>query len=67
MAQKLEKTPDEQQFLTRRALARRWGCSTMTIRRRESDGTLKRYLLAGRDIRFKISDVEAVEAAALVA
>jgi excisionase family DNA binding protein len=54
-------------FLSRRQLARRWNCSTMTIRRRQADGTLKAYILAGRDIRFKIADVEAVEASALVA
>ena len=39
----------------------------MTLRRRQADGTLKPYFLAGRDIRFKIADVEALEAAALVA
>ena len=54
-------------FLTRRQLARRWNCSIMTVRRRQADGTLKPYFLAGRDIRFKIADVEALEAAALVA
>jgi excisionase family DNA binding protein len=58
---------EQPHFLTRRQLARRWNCSTMTVRRRQADGTLKPYFLAGRDIRFKIADVEALEAAALVA
>lgn len=63
----LEKTENKPHFLTRRQLARRWNCSVMTIRRREQDKTLTPYLLAGRDIRFRLEDVVAVEQAARVA
>lgn len=57
----------QQHFITRRGLARRWNCSVMTIRRREADKTLTPYLLAGRDIRFRMAEVLAVEQAARVA
>ncbi len=52
-------------FISRNELAKRWSVSTMTIRRREWDGTLNAYIF-GRDIRFLISDIEQVEEKAKV-
>jgi len=65
--EKTNSDESQQHFISRRGLARRWNCSIMTIRRREADKTLKPYLLAGRDIRFRLEDVVAVEQAARIA
>ena len=53
----------EETFLSRSDLARRWGLSTMTIRRREKSGTI-RFLKLGRGIRIRLSEIERIEAEA---
>jgi excisionase family DNA binding protein len=52
-------------FLTRKELCERWAVSTMTIKRRESAGTLPVYKL-GRGTRYKLADIEKIEAQAEV-
>lgn len=49
-------------FLSRREIALRWSCSEMTVKRREREGLLK-PLRTGRIVRFRLADIEAVEAA----
>lgn len=50
---------DDSQF-TRKQLAERWKTSTETIKRRERAGLLKAIKL-GRTVRYRLSDVLAVE------
>ena len=50
-------------LLTRRELADRWSMSTQTIRARERCGFLA-FLRLGRDIRFRLADVERLESEA---
>jgi len=52
-------------FLTRKGLSDRWQVSTETLKRRERAGVL-RVLKFGRGVRYRLSDVEALEAAAEV-
>lgn len=54
----------EEYYLTRLQLARRWNVSTMTVKRRERDGSLHSYVLGGRIVRFRLSDIETAEAQA---
>ena len=60
MNNNLKYTEESQKFISRRQLAKRWSVSIMTVRRREADGTLTRYMF-GRDIRFSIKQIEEVE------
>lgn len=53
-----------EQLLSRRAVADRWQTSTETIKRREKEGLLKAIRFNQRLLRYKLSNVEAVEAAA---
>ena len=53
-----------EQLLSRRALANRWQTSTETIKRREKEGLLKAIRFNQRLLRYKLSDVEALEAGA---
>ena len=52
-------------MLSRRGLASRWGCSIETIKRRERAGILPRLKL-GRGVRYRLSDIEKIEAQAEV-
>jgi hypothetical protein len=59
-------SPDKPaRLLTRKGLADRWQMSTETLKRRERAGVL-RVLKLGRGVRYRLSDVEALEAAAEV-
>jgi hypothetical protein len=57
--------PSNGAILDRKALAERWRCSTETLKRREKEGVLKALKL-GRLVRYRLADVEAVEAQAEV-
>jgi hypothetical protein len=52
-------------LLTRKGLADRWSMSIETLKRRERAGVL-RVLKLGRGVRYRLSDVEALEEAAEV-
>jgi hypothetical protein len=52
-------------LLTRREVAERWRQSTETVKRREKAGVLNALKL-GRGVRYRLSDVLAVESAAEV-
>ena len=52
-------------MLTRRTLADRWAVSVMTLKRREKAGTLV-FLKLGRGVRYRLSDIEKIEAQAEV-
>jgi len=53
------------QLLTRRQLADRWQLSTETLKRRERCGVLSPLKL-GRGVRYRLADVERIEADAEV-
>lgn len=55
-----------EQLLSRKAVAARWQTSTETIKRRERDGLLSPIRFNQRLLRYKLSDIQAVEAAAAV-
>ena len=48
-------------LLSRTQVARRWGCSTETVKRRERDGILKSVSFNSRYVRYRLEDVEHVE------
>jgi len=54
-----------QRHYTRRTLAERWQCSTMTLKRREMAGILP-FMKLGRGIRYLVEDVERIEKEAMV-
>jgi hypothetical protein len=54
------------QLLSRRHLASRWAVSKETLKRREKAGKLP-FLKLGRDIRYRLSDIEQIEQQAEVA
>jgi hypothetical protein len=53
-----------EQLLSRRALAQRWSCCNETIKRREREGILKSIRFNQRLLRYRLSDIVAIEAAA---
>jgi hypothetical protein len=52
-------------LLTRKGLSDRWQVSTETLKRRERCGLLP-FLKLGKGVRYRLSDVEALEHAAEV-
>ena len=54
------------QLLSRRHLASRWAVSKETLKRRERAGKLP-FLKIGRDVRYRLSDIEQIEDQAEVA
>ena len=62
MNKKIVSLPE--QLLSRRAVANRWQTSVETVKRREKAGLLKAIRFNQRLLRYKLSNVEAVEAAA---
>ena len=53
------------QLLTRRQVAVRWGVCTETLKRREKAGRLPFVVLGSRLKRYRLRDIEALEAEAL--
>jgi predicted site-specific integrase-resolvase len=52
--------PNEQ-LLSRKGVAGRWGVSTETVKRREQEGYLKALRFNSRSVRYRLSDVQAFE------
>lgn len=52
-------------MLSRRLLADRWAVSKETLKRREKAGLLP-FLKLGRDVRYRLADIEQIEAQAEV-
>jgi hypothetical protein len=58
---KVSSTPEKtERFLTRKGLADRWQLSTETLKKRERCGLLP-FLKLGKGVRYRISDIEALE------
>jgi len=49
-------------LLTREELARRWRCCARTIIRQEAQGILSPIRLGPKLVRFRLGDIEAIEA-----
>lgn len=47
-------------MLSRRHLAERWAISRETLKRREKAGILP-FLKLGRDVRYRLTDIERIE------
>jgi hypothetical protein len=54
----------QEQLLSRGALAQRWECCIETIKRREREGVLKSIRFNQRLLRYRLSDIMAIESAA---
>jgi hypothetical protein len=61
----MEKQELTRPLLTRRDLCHRWSTSRETLKRREKAGVLTTLKL-GRAVRYRLSEIEAVERAAEV-
>ena len=62
------KRPDlakPEQLISRSELARRWSTSMSTIKRREREGVLRPLVFNARLLRYRLSDIEDVELAAM--
>jgi hypothetical protein len=62
MNRKVVSSPE--QLLSRKAVADRWQTSVETVKRREKAGLLKALRFNQRLLRYRLSDVEALEATA---
>jgi len=62
MNRKIASPPE--QLLSRKAIADRWQTSVETVKRREKAGLLRAIPFNQRLLRYKLSDIEALEAAA---
>jgi hypothetical protein len=49
------------EFLTRRELARRWKCSSETVKRRQKSGMLHPVRLGARKLLYRLAEIEAIE------
>jgi hypothetical protein len=58
-------SPYTAQLLTRKELCTRWKLSTETLKRQERCGLLP-FLKLGRGVRYRLTDIEALEHAAEV-
>jgi predicted DNA-binding transcriptional regulator AlpA len=61
--QNMQLTNTNEQMLSRRHLAARWAISKETLKRREKAGLLP-FLKLGRDVRYRLADIEQIEAQA---
>jgi hypothetical protein len=61
--QSMQLTNTNEQMLSRRHLAARWAVSKETLKRREKAGLLP-FLKLGRDVRYRLADIEQIEAQA---
>ena len=53
---------DDQVFLDRKALAKRWATSIATLKRLEKKGVLTIQALSERVLRYRLEDIERIEA-----
>lgn len=51
---------NQSEFITRKELCDRWRCSLETLKRRERARILTAYKL-GKNVRYKLAEVEAIE------
>lgn len=54
-------TPKTSPFITRSELAERWTCSTESLKRYERRGIIRPVKIAARMLRYRLSEIEALE------
>jgi len=54
-------SPKNDRLLTRRELAERWNLSERTLKRRDQSGDLSPITLSPRVVRYRLSDILAIE------
>ena len=57
----------DEDYISRQELSARWDCSLETLKRREKQGILRPVGFSGRMVRYRLSEVLAVEQEALQA
>lgn len=55
---------NSEQLISRQKLSLRWRCCVETLKRREREGKLKAIRFNQRMLRYRLSDIRAIEAAA---
>jgi len=58
---KLSDPRSQELLLSRKDVARRWGCHIETVKRWEADGRLKAIKIGGKFLRYRLSDIEQLE------
>jgi len=53
--------PIEERQLSRKELSERWNLSVKTIKRREKEGILRPLSLGARTVRYRLSEILAIE------
>jgi predicted DNA-binding transcriptional regulator AlpA len=53
--------PKQDRLLSRKELAERFGVSIKTLKRREQAGTLRPLSLGARTVRYRLSEILAIE------
>lgn len=61
LAMSLTLHPKEDRQLSRKELAERWSLSIKTLKRREKVGALRPLSLGARTVRYRLSDILAIE------
>jgi len=62
MTTKTKTKIDDQLFLDRKSLANRWSTSIATLKRLEKKGALNIHALSERVLRYRLEDIERIEA-----
>jgi hypothetical protein len=60
----IKRKDEAERLLSRGELATRWSCSRETLKRREREGILKAIRFNQRLLRYRLSDILSIEAAA---
>jgi len=53
--------PKEDRQLSRKELSARWNLSTKTLKRREKEGILRPLSFGARTVRYRLSEILAIE------
>jgi predicted DNA-binding transcriptional regulator AlpA len=53
--------PKQERQLSRKELSERWGLSVKTLKRREKEGILRPLSLGARTVRYRLSEILAIE------
>ncbi|MDF1659962.1 MAG: hypothetical protein P1U58_20270 [Verrucomicrobiales bacterium] len=54
-------TPKSDRLISRKELSDRWNLSTKTLRRREKAGELRPLTLSANTVRYRLSEILAIE------
>lgn len=63
-AESISKDVNSEVLVSRKQVCARWGCCSLTLRRREAAGLLKPIRFNQRMLRYRLADIQAIENAA---